>query len=275
MFLFIPRALCALKRLVARTEHARYGATTGIHFWTADGMYRAEATDGRRAIVVQGLVPEETPNWPGLKDLPDDAFETIVLPKDLERACKLGEEFVQKSFKLLGMATKGNQILLGLGEDCIVTRLVEGRFPEIRQVVPTKPPLFSFRVDPRLLAEALLTVADLLPDANQGVDVFYYGEGLPLGLCAKDHQSGTLIDALVVPLTVAKEQATEPSAEPGEQDEEQLIDEEPIEETEELPEEPTIEPEAAPEEQPVEEPIEQPSEHQSPSKKRRRKTAKA
>ena len=37
-------------------------------------MYRAEATDGRRAVVVQGMVPPEEPPWPAFKDLPDDAF---------------------------------------------------------------------------------------------------------------------------------------------------------------------------------------------------------
>jgi hypothetical protein len=55
MLLFIPRSLCALKRVAAKAEHARYGATQGIRITLASGLYRAEATDGRRAIVVQGL----------------------------------------------------------------------------------------------------------------------------------------------------------------------------------------------------------------------------
>ena len=47
----------------------------------ASGLYRAEATDGHRAIVVQGLAPEEDPPWPGFKETPDDAFEANILPK--------------------------------------------------------------------------------------------------------------------------------------------------------------------------------------------------
>jgi hypothetical protein len=70
-------------------EHPRYGATQGIRIAVAAAMFRAEASDGRRALVVQGLIPNEAPPWPGFKELPDDAFETIVLPRDLERACKL------------------------------------------------------------------------------------------------------------------------------------------------------------------------------------------
>jgi hypothetical protein len=89
MLLFIPRSLCALKRVAAKAEHARYGATTDIRITLASGLYRAEATDGRRAVMVQGLVPIEDPPWPGFKEVPDDACEAIVLPKDLERACKV------------------------------------------------------------------------------------------------------------------------------------------------------------------------------------------
>src|SRR5262245_57163907 len=69
MLLFIPRSLCALKRVAAKSEHARFGATQGIRIALRSGLCRAEATDGRRAIVVQGMAPAEEPPWPGLKDL--------------------------------------------------------------------------------------------------------------------------------------------------------------------------------------------------------------
>jgi hypothetical protein len=38
-------SLCALKRVAAKAEHARYGATQGIRISLASGLYRAEATD--------------------------------------------------------------------------------------------------------------------------------------------------------------------------------------------------------------------------------------
>jgi hypothetical protein len=53
MLLFIPRSLCALNRVAAKSEHHRFGATQGIRIAVAAGLYRAEATDGRRAVVVQ------------------------------------------------------------------------------------------------------------------------------------------------------------------------------------------------------------------------------
>jgi hypothetical protein len=230
MLLFIPRSLCALKRVAAKAEHARYGATTGIRITLASGLYRAEATDGRRAVVVQGLVPIEDPPWPGFKEVPDDACEAIVLPKELERACKVGDQFVQSRCDMVGMATIGDGVLcLGLGTDLVTARTVEGRFPMIDNVMPKKRPMFTFRVDPKLLAETLLTMAELLPDDARGVQCFYYGDGYPLGFCAQNPENGMMIDALVVPLSLPQEpekpgeqntqaepNAEQPEAEPAE-----------------------------------------------------------
>src|SRR5687767_10719735 len=204
MLLFIPRSLCALKRVAAKSEHARFGATQGIRITLAPGLYRAEATDGRRAMIVQGLIPPEDPPWPGFKDLPDDACEAVILPKDLERACKVGEDFLQSRFGTFGIATMGNEVCLGLGSELVTARTVEGRFPNISQVIPKKRPLFTFSIDPRYLAETLLAMADLLPDHARAVQCFYYGDGLPIGFCARNIENGTMIDALVVPLVAPK-----------------------------------------------------------------------
>jgi hypothetical protein len=219
MLLFIPRSLCALKRVAAKSEHHKFGATQGIRIALASGLYRAEATDGHRAIVVQGLVPGEEPPWPGFKELPDDAFDAIILPKDLERGCKVGDDFLQSRFGLLGIATIANGVCLGLGDDIVTARTVEGRFPKMDQVIPKKRPLFTFRVDPKFMAETLLAMADLLPEGNRAVQFFYYGDGFPLGFCAKNSETGMMIDALVVPLVGpkpdAKDKATQDKATEG------------------------------------------------------------
>jgi hypothetical protein len=81
---------------------------------------------------------------------------------------------------------------------------VEGRFPNISQVVPKKRPLFTFSIDPKLFAETLLAMADLLPDESRAVHCFYYGEGLPIGFCARNPENGAMIDALIVPLVAPK-----------------------------------------------------------------------
>jgi hypothetical protein len=70
MLLFIPRSLCALKRVAAKTEHSRFGATTGIRIAVASGLFRAEACDGHRAVVVQGVMPAQDPPGPASRKCP-------------------------------------------------------------------------------------------------------------------------------------------------------------------------------------------------------------
>ena len=78
----------------------------------------------------------------------------------------------------------GSDVCLGLGSELVTARTVEGRFPKIDQVIPRKRPLFTFSFDPRTLAETLLAMAELLPETDRRVQMFYYGEGLPIGFCA-------------------------------------------------------------------------------------------
>jgi len=63
-------------------------------------------------------------------------------------------------------------------------------------------------------------MADLLPDEDRAVQFFYYGDGLPVGFCARNAQTGMMIDALVIPLTIlkpdaAKDKATQDKATEG------------------------------------------------------------
>ena len=47
MFLFIPRSLCALKRVAAKADQPRFAATQGIRIALTSGLFHAEATDGK------------------------------------------------------------------------------------------------------------------------------------------------------------------------------------------------------------------------------------
>jgi len=67
-------------------------------------------------------------------------------------------------------------------------------------------------IDPKLTAETLLAMADLLPDTDRGVQCFYYGDGYPLGFCAQNPENGMMIDALVVPLSLPQEPGGSPGA---------------------------------------------------------------
>src|SRR5262245_760459 len=77
----LPRSLCALKRVAAKSEHARFGATKGIRIASRSGLYRGgqRQPPGRRRAR-HGARPRNR-RWPGLNDLLDDAFQAIVLLK--------------------------------------------------------------------------------------------------------------------------------------------------------------------------------------------------
>jgi hypothetical protein len=209
MYVFIPRSLCALKRVTAKQEHARFGATTGIRFEVKDGVLRVEATDGRRLVVVQAEEPP-LPDWPGLKETPDDALEALVSPADLEKACKACEASTRwQGAGLIGLATVGGAVCLGAGLNGITVPQIDGRFPNTDMVIKSnvKKPLFSFRIDPKLFAETMLALNDLLPAEANSVDIFFYGTGKPIGFCAKNAASDPplLIEGLFVPLVSEKE----------------------------------------------------------------------
>ena len=170
MYTFLPRSLLALKRICAKQEHSRFSATTAIRLTVREGLFRAEATDGRRAVVVQGPVPDDVP-WPAFVHTSDDAFEALILPEDLERAVKVSKGTWAGQRDVIGVATTGpNDVCIGRGQDVVMTRIVEGRFPAIDQVTPKTPPVVSFKVDPKLLANTLLALSELLPDHDQRVD---------------------------------------------------------------------------------------------------------
>src|SRR5262249_23639087 len=107
--------------------------------------------------------------------LPDDAFETVILPKDLGRACKVGEDFLQSRYGVVGVATVGYGVRLGLGSGFVTTHNVQGRLPPMDKGLPQQRPLVTFRVDPNVLVESLLAMVDLLPDDSRSLQCCGFG----------------------------------------------------------------------------------------------------
>jgi hypothetical protein len=56
MLLFIPRSLCGAEACRRQVGTRPLWCQPGIRIALATGLYRAEATDGHLAIVVQGMV---------------------------------------------------------------------------------------------------------------------------------------------------------------------------------------------------------------------------
>jgi hypothetical protein len=96
--------------------------------------------------------------------------------KDLERACKVGEDFLQDRFgvigiaSVVGIATLLYGVRLGLSSKLVTAHNVEGRFPQMGKIIPKQRPLFTFRVDLKILAATLFAMVDLLPDDSRSYD---------------------------------------------------------------------------------------------------------
>lgn len=122
----------ALRELIRRTsfavaaENARY-AMTGV-LWELEGYTaRLVATDGRRLAVAEGAAtPQRDHNTKG---------RTCVVPS---RAMQLLERNLQGVDEPVRVRFRPNEALFRTGRATLHSRLVEGRYPAYREVIPKK-----------------------------------------------------------------------------------------------------------------------------------------
>ena len=143
--LLVPAGLAGLAKVAAQAEQARFGATTGIRLERRPGGYRAEATDGRILVRVDGTHPLNAETYPRVDGLPDnnpDARQAIVPGKVWAAACKAvpnGKKVKHKP--LLGhlaVAMTGKGAVLAStdlsGSEVKVVDSLEGRYPDATKV---------------------------------------------------------------------------------------------------------------------------------------------
>ncbi len=214
MILFLPRNLALLSRVVSRSEHHQFSATTNIRVEAKpNGLYRAEAMDGRRAVIVQGPfdLAEQSYDWlPG--DYVSDPGEAFVPREVWDQGFKLPDP--QRQGRPIGLATtEGGFLVVGCeGSSFSFPREEPGRWPDVNMVLPRKPVLFSLRFDPNLLMDVLKVAAAIHGD-SPWVELLYFGKGLPFALVTSNFQ-GQALDSLVVPLDSPKEEKKKGSCPP-------------------------------------------------------------
>ena len=111
----------------AAAEHSRFGATTGILVELEEGKATMVATDGRRLALAIGAA-EVHGNHSTKGQMPVVPAKAMLL---LERNLTEPDEKVRISMK-------PNEVLMKTERAMIYSRLVEGRFPNYRQVLPAK-----------------------------------------------------------------------------------------------------------------------------------------
>ncbi|MCS6850387.1 MAG: DNA polymerase III subunit beta [Gemmataceae bacterium] len=121
-----------LRQMIRRTlfatakENARY-AMTGVLWELEEGKVRLVATDGRRLAVCEG---EAT----GPKEHVTKGLTHVVPTK----AMSLLERVVQSTQEPVRVCLKANEAMFQTDRATIYSRLVEGRFPDYRSVLPKR-----------------------------------------------------------------------------------------------------------------------------------------
>lgn len=111
------------------TESARY-SMTGVFWELEDKLARLVATDGRRLALAEAPAVSQGGH--------STAGQTPVVPT---KALGLLDRDLQDDKELVRVAFRPNEVLFRTGRAVVYSRLVEGRFPNYREVFPRKQPV--------------------------------------------------------------------------------------------------------------------------------------
>ena len=100
-------------------DETRY-VLNGTLFKVGEKMLTLVATDGRRLACIEKVLEKE---W-------KTPYEMIVPTKTIQELNRILEEGE------IGVVKKENQVLFDLGESFVVSRLIDGEFPNYEQVIP-------------------------------------------------------------------------------------------------------------------------------------------
>lgn len=195
MITYVHRNCADLARICRRAAHERFGLNV-VKVSSKDGNYRAEATDGHRAVVIQGQVDPRTQPTEWIDDHATDAFTNpdgyVLMPAKV-----WSDAFKRTGRGPLGIATVGENIVYGCESSGGTSPLPqEEPFPVIDSIVPASG-LFRFTFNAAHLIDILRLVLTVHKrDNNPWVEMIYYGKDKPLGLYTRT-DDGQILDALI------------------------------------------------------------------------------
>ncbi|AIF80599.1 DNA polymerase III subunit beta [endosymbiont of Acanthamoeba sp. UWC8] len=122
----------ALKLLLTKTRHAISNEETryylnGIYLHSIEsegaGLLRAVSTDGHRLARAEVALPEGAKNIPGI----------IIPKKTVNELIKLVEDFNDD----INIGLSVNKAIFEIGNSKLITKLIDGKFPDYTRVIPT------------------------------------------------------------------------------------------------------------------------------------------
>ncbi len=206
--ILLPPNLAGLTKLAA-TEGGRF-AMNGVLLEITPEGYRAVATNGKVLGVIEGPPVDtfaEYPALPGLAQAANGATSGII-PSD---AWAAGFKMIPKRAVRINPILNSLACILGKNEvnfgatdlesaPTSYNRLLEGRFPDYRQVFPKNDPVVTITVDPRLLIEVLKVAAAVADADNCQVTLSIVTPKVPMRVEAKNG-TGQSFQGLIMPLT--------------------------------------------------------------------------
>jgi DNA polymerase-3 subunit beta len=164
----IPSRL--LKELIRRTlfatdnESSRY-ALGGVLLEFDNDRITAVSTDGRRLAKMEGPLASQ-----------GNPVQTDAMTIVPSRSMQLIERALVDPEASVHLATRANDFLVRCPTATIITRLVEGRFPRWRDVLPHRPEAITLTLTVGPLHSALRQAAIVTSSESRGID-FAFGNG--------------------------------------------------------------------------------------------------
>ena len=164
-----------LRELIKRTlfatdaESSRY-ALSGVLLEMDENSIVAVGTDGRRLAKMEGTI-KQVGN-------PESLASTIVP----SRAMQLIERMLPSSNDdvVIQLAARQNDLLVSHSDGVFYTRLVEGRFPKWREVLPQRDASSKIDLPVGPMFSALRQAAIVASEESRGVDFTFKGGSLVL-----------------------------------------------------------------------------------------------
>ncbi len=159
-----------LRELIRRTlfatdtESSRY-ALGGVLLETDQKVMVAVGTDGRRLAKMEGPV--------SVVGKPDQSGGATIVPA---RAMQLIERILPDDEALVQLVPRTNDLLVKVPNGLFTTRLVEGRFPKWRDVIPKRTESHKIELPVGPMYSALRQAAIVSSEESRGVD-FVFQEG--------------------------------------------------------------------------------------------------
>ncbi|WP_346291913.1 DNA polymerase III subunit beta [Sphaerothrix gracilis] len=155
---------------------------TGVHLLSETAALEFAATDGHRLAVVQTTEP------PVEKAVEETAIEVTVPGKalrELERVLQM-----HQGSEAIALRFDPTQVIFELGQQRITTRLLEGQYPNYRQLIPRQ---FSrqMTVDRKLFVLALERIAVLADQKNNIVKLSLDNEEQAIALTVEAQEVGS------------------------------------------------------------------------------------